>query len=92
MRVPFPDSSAVEPSGFQITTSASSSAAGHLDDAVGVAHLGAHAVRRQPALVSEQVDVPVRVPASRISSATSSAGLAASTLIRSGIFRIHFRW
>ena len=33
-----------------------------LDDAVGVTHLGAHALRRQAALVSEQVDVPVRVP------------------------------
>jgi hypothetical protein len=34
----------------------------NLDDAVGVAHRRSHALRGQADVVSEQVDVPVRVP------------------------------
>ena len=64
----------------------------NLDDAVGVPDLDAHALRTQPALVSEQVDVPVRVPLRESHPRPRLTGRAASTLIRSGIFRIHFRW
>ena len=50
IRVPLPDSSACEPSGFQITiVEPVVAAAGHLEDAVGVADLGAHGVGRRAA-------------------------------------------
>ena len=64
IRVPFPDSSAVEPSGFQITIStAPSSDADDLDDPVRAARLLAHELRRQLRLLGDEVDVPVCVPA-----------------------------
>ena len=63
MRVPLPDSSAVRAVrvpdhdlGFVVRRRHD------LDDAVGIPHLGPYALRRQSGLVSEQVDVPVRVP------------------------------
>ena len=36
-----------------------------LEDAVGVAHLGTDAVRRQRPVISDEVDVPLRLPARR---------------------------
>ena len=63
MRVALPDSSAVEPSGFQMTTSAQSSPrADDLDDAVGVTDVAAHVLGVER-LLRHEIDVPVRVPA-----------------------------
>ncbi len=60
MRVPLPDISAREPSVFQIASSTQSSPARrHLEDAVRVADSGANAFSVER-LVSEQVDVPAR--------------------------------
>ena len=66
MRVPFPDISAVEPSGFQITTSTQPSPDATACTTPSVPSESARAsVGRQLRTLDDSVDVPVRVPGRR---------------------------
>ena len=102
IRVPLPESSAVEPSGFQITTSASAPSAlttsstpsAPMPSCGSQSRRAERRLERRAELSSaRRAGRSSRARAtSRISSAISPGGRSARRLTRPGIRRIHLRW
>ena len=102
MRLPLPENSATEPSGFQITISACAflhaprfENAVRADPVANVAQpLGGLGVERLTGFPSaRRAGSCYRARAtSRIASATSPTGRSASIMTMPGMRRIHFRW